>query len=451
MLHQKLRAEEAQDEQTYQSYMPSTTPVLIPTKADDLRNQFFKNTQSSNSKDHFLLKILKENHIDPQKLIQLLQIMSMFSENDTAQFIKALDLNVNIDEFHKLKESLEKLKDLHDMEDSATRGNTKSRLANKDEGDTYDDGSIYRLPILRSELVPKDKETLIVDIVKEKFAGANLVRQMEHEAHQIISKERVPPERKPESKQFITSDQRFFQKNYGNMSMGCLNAIDKAYGDRRVIDRRMSKLRVVEATREMKRAARQQVDFFRQDHAKESILGKKTDHAKLEMSKIKCDEEQERARRFVQERRAREAEFHRRRKRDIQLAVEFSKQHISVSKALERHEFLTSREEKLKRNAAFVGDLVEVKKRQNELIKSYLKKRNAIRQEAAATEKEHVERRLKEDRDIEAYEIKKRVEFLKYEQILKKKYHDDLFTLKSSYYLFVKPSTPIPGDEDKDA
>jgi putative ribosome biogenesis GTPase RsgA len=172
----------------------------------------------------------------------------------------------------------------------------------------------------------------------------------------------------------------------------------------------------------------------------------------LEAAKRRSGEEEERLRGFVQARRRREAEFHARRKRDVQLAVDFSKQHISVSKALQRHEYLTGKEDRQARNAVFVGDLHEVKRRQNEVIKGYLEKRNELRRQVAVNERDLVEQRLRQDKEMDEYETKKRVEFLKYEQMIRSsKYYDEMLQVRSTYYMFVDPPTPEPGDGDKDA
>ena len=237
-LHQKLRTEDELTMQAYSSDRPMSPSPSHLVAASEL-------FEPQSNKDQFLLQVLKENKIDPQKLIQLLQIMSMFSQNDTVQFIKALDLNVSIEEFEKLKESLEKLKDLHEIElEIAARQRRQGSPASAAQ-EVYDGSSLYRLPILKSSLVVRDRDSLIVDVVKEKFTGINLVRQMEHDAHKIISKAKGQKLACKDMAPFVTNDQRFFQKNYGNMSLGCLNAVDKAYGDRRVIDRRLSKLKVV--------------------------------------------------------------------------------------------------------------------------------------------------------------------------------------------------------------
>lgn len=99
----------------------------------------------------------------------------------------------------------------------------------------------------------------------------------------------------------------------------------------------------------------------------------------------------------VHETREKLAERRNKRKRDIQLAIDFSKQHLSVSKALQRHEFMIWKEACLRKNSEFVeskkSELIE----QRELVKTYLEKRNVLRTAQAVKEKRWLEARLKDD------------------------------------------------------
>lgn len=409
--------------------------------------------QGAESKDAFLLGILKENKIDLQKLIQLLQIMSMFSQNDTANFIRALDLNVNLDEFQKLKDSLEKIKDLHESQ--------LKNLVEKDE-DYYDvdeeeeTDTVYRLPLLKSDLVLKDKDNLIVDVIREKFAGVKQIKKMEHDSHKFIN--RIKAQDLQENRKlvidrqakFVTNDQRFFQKNYGNMALGCLNAIDKAYMDRELIDRKLINQQLCDEIKEEERAQRQQVEYFKQDLIRETQNARKLDIDRLAASKNKEYTEYKVLKNQVQSRRKADAEYRQRRFRDVRRAVEFSKQHLSVSKALQKHEFLTLREEKLKKKTDFVNETWSEKKKQDDLIKNYLRQRNELRKEEALNEKKLVETRVKEERDAELYDAKKRVAYLKLQEMARNNdapYSTVEFEpIKPSYYLFEKPKTPVEDE-----
>ena len=174
---------------------------------------------------------------------------------------------------------------------------------------------------------------------------------------------------------------------------------------------------------------------------KETIEAKKSDAVRLEMGKLRADEERQRTRSRVQEMRRLNEEFTRRRRRDVTLAVEFSKRQLSVSKALLRHEFLTLKEERVKRNFELVESLVEMKRRQNVIIRDYLTQRNKLRQEEAANERELIEQRLKAEEAVEQYEAKRRVEFLMCEKQIRRSFSNELDIFKNSYYRFVRPDS----------
>jgi hypothetical protein len=414
-------------------------PELIQhhQEKDSKKEANFNSNNNKSNKDEFMLKILQENKIDPHKLVQLFEIISLFNQNDTHQFIKALGLSISISEFERLKQSLEKLKEIHEKNSKNFNiYKNQEESLNKTQQDNYDNSSTYRLPILKSELVPNDRENFIVDVIKEKFMGVNLVKQMEHDSHiKIDLLKQVEPCRKHT---FMTNDQRFFQKNYSNMKFGCLAAIDKAYEQRAVLDRKMTNQKVVEVVNEYKKDSKQEIALFKNDLMNSAIESKMKDRDVIESAVIKQRETFDDLKQRIQFKKKKEMEWTQKRRRDVHLAVEFSRQHLSVSKALQRHEHQTMCEEKLNRNVKFVSQLFENKKKQNQLIKNYIEQRNLLRTNEATNEKVMIEKFLKLDREIDENEAKKRVQYFKYREKNPDKFNETQ-TLESSYYLFVSP------------
>ena len=115
----------------------------------------------------------------------------------------------------------------------------------------------------------------------------------------------------------------------------------------------------------------------------------------------------------MKESRERNQEIKSKRKRDIQLAIDFSKQHLSVSKALQRHEFITWKESRVKKNSTFVENKRTQDLAQRQLVKGYLEKRNLVRMKQAANEKEWIEAKIKEEIKSAQKQSQIRVESLK--------------------------------------
>jgi hypothetical protein len=98
----------------------------------------------------------------------------------------------------------------------------------------------YRLVKLNNSALIKSKENYVYDLIREKIVGYNSIKQMVSDGHKRlkdIKKKSVPNHEHT----FITNDQRFFQKIYANMNFGSLRAVDKAYEERDVDERRKEK------------------------------------------------------------------------------------------------------------------------------------------------------------------------------------------------------------------
>ena len=271
----------------------------------------------------------------------------------------------------------------------------------------------YRLPTLRpANTILKSRDTLILDVVREKYFGFNAIKQIDAEAHKQmdIIKSNIPALNK---NQFLTNDQRFFQKIYGNMNFGSLSAVDTAYAERNASDKKLMQRRKVDTLKENKKYSSQQVEYFREDHVIEAKKTITQQQDAVDAAKKKSEEEFEQLRQAVKEKKERNQEIRLRRKRNVMLAVDFSKQHLSVSKALQKHEFLTFKEQNMKKNADFVAQYQLKKERQNQIVRKYIEQRNVLRHLQASNDRKMIENRLKDDKEIEEFEAKKRVEYLR--------------------------------------
>jgi hypothetical protein len=249
-------------------------------------------------------------------------------------------------------------------------------------------------------------------MVKEKFYGYTGVKLMETEAHKKMAeiKSDIKPVEKVET---LTNDQRFFQKIYGNMNLGSLKAVDKAFEERNLNDKKLIKKQVVETTKERKKFTDQQLGYLKDDRIKNI---RAETNKKLEMvkeAKVKYEKQLYEIKQQVSIEKDRRTLLKQLRKKDIMLAVDFSKQHLSVSKALQKHESLIQRENKLKQKTEFVSEERHKLENQNRLIKKFIQQRTLLRLAQTASDRELIEERIKEEREINELNARLRVEELK--------------------------------------
>jgi hypothetical protein len=305
----------------------------------------------------------------------------------------------------KKKAANKKVKKLNQINESEER---------EEEGD--DKKTNFRLGTLDNSII-KPKDMFIVDFVKEKLYGYSSIKDLQEEAHRIISEtnETKLQENTENAKKgtFLTMDQRLFKKIYGNMNFSNLKAVDEAYEERDISDKQIIKQKNVEVLRENKKVSSQQIDFFKEDHIKNSQNMARRDAKLVQEAKLKDEKEFEVLKETVTNTRETNKRFNQDRRKDIMLAINFSKQHLSVSKALQKHEFLLFRENKLKSNSNFVTQQFNKQQKQHEIVKKYLEQRNLLRTVQTNADRNIVRNRIKNDNEFVETEAKKRVEYLK--------------------------------------
>ena len=381
-------------------------------------------SHKNNETDENLLEYCKNKKLDSIRLIEISKIISMFNQ---AYESEHLTKNLNNDDITK---------EIQKFLTKATKKNvynkpgfTESQINLNYEDEEYEDFSddelkseapTFRLPTLRANnTIIKSKDTLVLDMVKEKYVGFNSVRQIEAEAHKQmkILKSTIPFTAK---NQFLTNDQRFFQKIYGNMNLGSITAVDTAYQERNVSDAKQALKKKVEHLKENKKNSHQQIEYFKEDHVREAKKSLSQQLEVLEMAHKKSQDELLLLQQNVKEKKDRNLEIRKKRKRNFLLAIDFSKQHLSVSKALQKHEFLTFKEQRLKKNADIVSQYQSKKEQQAEIVKRYIEQRNLLRHLQASNDRKMIENRLKDDQEMEEFEAKKRVEYLRSIEYYKK-------------------------------
>jgi hypothetical protein len=248
--------------------------------------------------------------LDPSRLIEISKIVSLFNQKYDSEHLSKNLHNDFIN--YEIKQLLKKTGMSRNISNSKLDKRISAELDMLSE-----DILSFRLPILRPDnSIIKPRDTLIVDMVKEKYFGFSSVRQIEEESHKKIQeiKDSVLPVNKDT---FLTNDQRFFQKVYGNMGLGSLTAVDKAYEERSILDKKISRQKNVESLKEFKKFSLKQVGYFKDDRIKEAKRASEAQEELLATSKVKSEQEFYKLKESIKERREREQELAKKRKRDL--------------------------------------------------------------------------------------------------------------------------------------
>ena len=139
------------------------------------------------------------------------------------------------------------------------------------------DESKYRLPMLepRNDII-KSKDRYVIDFIKDKVRDINAIKTLDIDAHKKASQ--IKRVEKIEQPEILTNDQRFFQRIYGNMTIGCLKAVDKAYEERNTNDKKLVLQKKCEETRDYEKTVCEQINMYKEDRKKEirdNVLKKK--------------------------------------------------------------------------------------------------------------------------------------------------------------------------------
>ena len=331
----------------------------------------------------YLMKLLKDNSIDKDKMSRINEVLTMLTTHNN-QYEK---------NFHKML-NMEKLK------------------ISSERQDDEDPTEAYRLSAISLQKPRmKLKDELAIDTFKEKFVSSKWIKKLKHESHKLIEDIKAPAVIKKET--FLTNDQRFFQKVYGNMNLGALRAVDKAYEERSQNDDKEERKKRMGQMREFNKYWHQQVKFHKDDYLNQAKAAEISDRQKLVKLKRAQEIQVMQTRQNEQDARDRYNNLHVTRKRDINLASDLSKQHLSVSKALQSHEHLTNKLEGLKARHELVSKQRNDSEVQKRLVKRYIEQRNLLRVMQSSSERQIIEVKVRNDKLQNDDEARRRVENIK--------------------------------------
>ena len=345
-----------------------------------------------------LRKINMEKFFELGKMINQLTNIEGQVYNFTGNTNSALDIYSN-------REILNK----SDRERFESIQENEEELFDEDEAKS---NRTYRLPVYAKKSAINNQNNFIVDLINEKKNYRNYVQEVEIEAHKKMQEKRENVgiiNKKP----IKTNDQRFFQKIFGTMTLGCLRAVDKAYYDRTLAEKSQNKVQAVQKYKENKEFTGQQVNYYREERLREVKKIRERERLQLTIAKRRLDLDRIQNRELVQENKSKSKDVNDDRRKDVYLAVDFNKQHLSVSKALQKHEFNINNEHKLKRNSSFVEKQRATTEEQQEIVRKYLQQRNMLKISQTIADRQKIDSKVLQDANDRLLSAKKRVSRLK--------------------------------------
>lgn len=361
-------------------------------------------TDQYNFRDKLINTIFKDTNFDSKKLIQIGQIITDMSDTIDPDKLPQ-DFNYEYLNF-LIEEISRKINKNHEISQSDTNSYDDEKLDN------------FRLPILKSnKKILKSKDEYIDDFIKDKVRDINAVKTLDIDGHKKIDE--IKCVKKIEPKECMTNDQRFFQKIYGNMTVGCLRAVDKAYEERNMNDRRLNLQKMCEGAKNYEKSSRKQIEEYRDEKKKLIIEDWRQDILKLSEARKMEEKKFAEVQKEVKYKRENMINFKKNRRRDIQLAIEFSKQHISVSKALQKHEFILKKENAMSQKSNFVLDYRTELENQADLVRKYFHQRCNMKQLQSVNEKTIIENKIKSEKEFQLEKAKNRVKLLRSVEPLK--------------------------------
>jgi hypothetical protein len=340
-----------------------------------------------------LSKDLDPKETEHPRFISLSRFMSMIQENLSSE---------------ELSKFLTSLSNDPEMKDIIKMHNLRKQLE-ASEGEFTE----FRLPRLVPRSLPLNgRDNFVIDLVREKHLGANAIKMMENDIHKKMNEMRQEI-KQVNRDQFITNDQRFFQRAFGNMSLGCLRAVDKAYEDRSQVEKQATVQKKVDKLKAQNKYSRDRVDFYKEDYVKESHESHKLELQMMEKARIKSEQDMDDLKEKVQEEKQKRQDFAKNRRKDINMAIEFSKQHLSVSKALQKHEHVTSKEANKLANNEYVNKYKSNDEKQRELVRKYTSQRNILRLIQSTNDRLLIEKRIKEESEEQQFNARVRVDKLR--------------------------------------
>ena len=265
----------------------------------------------------------------------------------------------------------------------------------------------FRLSGFRAQIETVDP--LREMLISKREAGKD-VRQA---AREIEKKAAAEPKKVAIKRQTVTTDQRLFIRTHGTMGLACLRAVQHAYRERERADAVSSKAVTVAQLREDREQAKERVKIFKQEYKEASLRRRVRDGVRtaeaLKERQAKEVIEHER----LSTARAVTAEQVKSRRADLAFIADFNCQHTSISNALQRHDRVSQRDERVQEIEDTVRKEKEVSQDQQALVRRYMEHRQLLRQAETAMARAELNAHLSREANQRKAAAKERVTQIK--------------------------------------
>lgn len=232
-------------------------------------------------------------------------------------------------------------------------------------------------------------------------------------AREIKKKVAEKPRKIAIKRQTATTDQRLFIRTHGTMGLACLRAVQHAYRERERANTVSSKGATVAQLREDREQAKERVKVFKQEYKEASLRRRVRDGVRtaeaLKERQAKEVFEHER----VSTARAVTAEQNKSRRADLAFIADFHCQHTSISNALQRHDRVSQRDERVQEIEDTVRKEKEVSQDQQALVRRYMEHRQLLRQAETAMARAELNLHLSREANQRKTAAKERVAQIK--------------------------------------
>lgn len=253
-----------------------------------------------------------------------------------------------------------------------------------------------------------------VDPLREMLISKQEAGKDVREAAREIEKKAAEEPRKVAVKRHtVTTDQRLFIRTHGTMGLACLQAVQHAYRERERADAVSAKANTVAQLREDREQAKERVRVFKQEYKEASLRRRVRDGVRtaeaLKERQAKEVMEHER----LSTARAVTAEQVKSMRADLAFITDFNCQHTSISNALQRHDRVSQKDERVQEIEDFVRKEKEVSQDQQALVRRYMEHRQLIRQAETAMARAELDAHLTREANQRKVAAKERVAQIK--------------------------------------
>ena len=238
---------------------------------------------------------------------------------------------------------------------------------------------------------PRQKAEPVVEmLLSKKEVGENMRSALRHQkqesrkrAKQVVARSRG-----------LSNDQRLFLRTHGTMSLACLTAVHRAYGDR---ERAREKAQRAEHVAEMKEKREQvagTLRAMRQDYRESVVRNRIHEGVQIADALRENEKKQEEGYGKVSTRRAAAVLRERERKAETKFEKAFVSQQSSVSQALRAHDRAELKRERLAKVVEAARREREATLKQQALVKKFMEHRQLVRQTETANARAELDEKM---------------------------------------------------------